>query len=42
MKKRIKQLLKILDSNVFNGHLRKIYEKLKENQKNSFFMGRNP
>lgn len=40
MKKRIKQLLKILDSNVFNGYLRKIYEKLKENQKKQFFHGK--
>ena len=40
MKKKIKQFLKILDSNVFNGHLRKIYEKLKENQKKQFFHGK--
>lgn len=37
---KIKQFLKILDSNVFNGHLRKIYEKLKENQKKQFFHGK--
>lgn len=37
MKKQIKQLLKILDSKIFNGYLRSIYEKLKSHQKKPFF-----
>lgn len=37
MKKKVKRLLNFIDSKIFSGKMRKLYEKIKENRKKKFF-----